>query len=430
MTSSRKTWNPQSETERLEVKGELERILASSPFRSSRRYPALLRYVVEKTLSGEVDALKERTLGIEVFHRTADYDTNADPVVRFSAGEVRRRIAQYYQETSSQSSVEIGLPTGSYIPQFFRFAPAEGLNTIAQNEVADGSEAIEVDRQKLTDHNTSLMGYEEAKAKRPLFPRSFLSGLLVGILAVSVLALVGYFLVRSPSLHDAKTPLSELWNPLLRSSEAVLISAGRTHVEDNEAPEPPNATIEQHILRPEARISFPAVQAISQVTGFLHTQHKPFRIHEAFSNSLQDLHRRPVVLVSGYNNLWTMRLLRPLRFHLEQAGALHYVVDLQHPESRDWSVDFSTPYVKQATDYAIIGRFNDATTQGPVLVVAGIGSNGSEAAGEFVVTPERLETLAKLLPHGSLDQNFEAILKVEVISGSTGAATVIATHTW
>ena len=55
--------------------------------------PGLLRYVVEQTLSGNEENLKERTLGVEVFRRSPDYDTNLDPVVRLSAGEVRKRLA-------------------------------------------------------------------------------------------------------------------------------------------------------------------------------------------------------------------------------------------------------------------------------------------------------------------------------------------------
>jgi hypothetical protein len=229
---------------------------------------------------------------------------------------------------------------------------------------------------------------------------------------------------------EIKTPLMDCWEPLLSHPDAVLISAGRTRVVEDELPEPANATIEQHILRPEARVSFSAVEAISQVVGFLQTYHKQFRIHEADSNNLGDLHRRPVVLVSGYNNTWTLRLLRPLRFHFEQIGSLHYIVDAQHPDRSEWSVDFNTPYRQETEDYAIIGRFNDPTTGGPVVVVAGIGSNGSEAAGEFIVSPDDLELLARLAPGGKLDKNFEAVLKVQVIAGDTGAATLVATQFW
>ena len=42
--------------------------------------------------------MKERTLGVEVFGRPPDYDTNADPVVRVTAAEIRKKIAQFYHE--------------------------------------------------------------------------------------------------------------------------------------------------------------------------------------------------------------------------------------------------------------------------------------------------------------------------------------------
>ena len=78
------------------VQVQLERMLASPLFRNSKRYPGFLRFVVEHSLTGERDTLKERVLGVRVFGREPDYDTNDDPVVRVTAGEVRKRIAQYY----------------------------------------------------------------------------------------------------------------------------------------------------------------------------------------------------------------------------------------------------------------------------------------------------------------------------------------------
>lgn len=430
-TANRRPWDPVSEHDRLEVKEELERILASPPFQNSRRYPALLRYVVEKALSGKTEDLKERTLGIEVFHRTVDYDTNADPVVRFSAGEVRRRIAQFYQENGSHSTVEIGMPLGTYVPQFSRVEPPEerastpnGVVLTAAAELAANAKA-----ESPSVHFTTL-AQDGSYRSRPFFQAGFLSGLFIGALVVAALSLIGVFLLPDLSWRHGKTSIMEVWGPLVNNPGTVLISVGRTHFTDKDTPEPPDATIEQHILRPEARISLSAVQAVSEVTGFLQTQRKQFRIHEAASNTLQDLHRLPVVLVSGYNNPWTVRLLNPLRFHFEQMGSLHSIVDAQHPERHDWSVDFDTAYVRQAEDYAIVARFKDATTDGPVVVVAGIGSNGSQAAGEFIVSPDTLQLLARSAPGGTLNQNFEAVLKVEVVAGNTGAVTVVATQFW
>ena len=62
--------------------------------------------------------LKERTLGIAVFGREPSYDTSTDPVVRATAGEIRKRIAQYYQESGREHEIRINLSPGSYVPEF------------------------------------------------------------------------------------------------------------------------------------------------------------------------------------------------------------------------------------------------------------------------------------------------------------------------
>ena len=100
------------------IQEQVGRLLADSHFSQSRRFPSFLRYVVEKTLAGQEDALKERTLGVEIFGRRADYDTASDPIVRVTAAEIRKRIAQYYQDPGHESELRVSLPPGSYIPQF------------------------------------------------------------------------------------------------------------------------------------------------------------------------------------------------------------------------------------------------------------------------------------------------------------------------
>src|SRR6202012_3508207 len=76
------------------------------------------RLVVEPTLAGGAEHIKERTLGIEIFGRDADYDTATDPIVRVTAAEIRKRVAQYYQEPSHSQELPITLPSGSYAPKF------------------------------------------------------------------------------------------------------------------------------------------------------------------------------------------------------------------------------------------------------------------------------------------------------------------------
>jgi hypothetical protein len=78
------------------IREQVGRILSSALFRNSKRFPAFLRYTVEHALTSS-DSLKERMIGHLVFGRDPGYDTAQDPLVRMTAGEVRKRLAQYYQ---------------------------------------------------------------------------------------------------------------------------------------------------------------------------------------------------------------------------------------------------------------------------------------------------------------------------------------------
>src|ERR1700753_899783 len=106
------------DAEKKAIQEQLERLLSNPHFSQSRRFPSFLRFVIGQTLRGQPELLKERTLGIEIFGRDADYDTASDPIVRVTATEIRKRIAQYYQEPGHESELRLSLPSGSYVPQF------------------------------------------------------------------------------------------------------------------------------------------------------------------------------------------------------------------------------------------------------------------------------------------------------------------------
>lgn len=100
---------------RAGVRAELARILSSHAFRGSRRCCGFLEYSVQHVLRGNgQEELRERTIGVEVFHRPPDYDTADDAIVRVTANEVRKRLAQYYQEVGDRSDLTIALEPGSY----------------------------------------------------------------------------------------------------------------------------------------------------------------------------------------------------------------------------------------------------------------------------------------------------------------------------
>ncbi len=114
------------------VRAELEKVANSENFQRSHQLQRFLRFVVEETLSGRGDRLKEYVIGTEVFGRPADYDPQLDSLVRVEAHRLRGALDQYYQHDDSCDGVRIELNKGSYIPVFRDLSAAEGLTAKAE----------------------------------------------------------------------------------------------------------------------------------------------------------------------------------------------------------------------------------------------------------------------------------------------------------
>lgn len=113
--------DPELSTSSAQELAELERVLASPEFRASKRGQKVLRYVVERAVAGDLDQLKERSIGFELFERDPDYDTARDSIVRVAANDVRRRLTEYYAREYPPPAIpgiRIVLPPGSYVPEF------------------------------------------------------------------------------------------------------------------------------------------------------------------------------------------------------------------------------------------------------------------------------------------------------------------------
>ena len=100
------------------VRAQLDRILASPGFVNADRLSRFLRFVVERTLEGEGDQLKEYRLGTEVFDRPADYDPRLDSIVRVEARRLRSKLAEYYEGPGRGDPLVIRVDKGSYVATF------------------------------------------------------------------------------------------------------------------------------------------------------------------------------------------------------------------------------------------------------------------------------------------------------------------------
>lgn len=100
------------------IRDQLERILASPQFAGSARMSRFLRFVVERSLAGEGERLKEYVIGIEVFDRGNGYDPRVDSIVRVEAGRLRGKLDEYYHGMGNGDAVRIRLKKGGYAPFF------------------------------------------------------------------------------------------------------------------------------------------------------------------------------------------------------------------------------------------------------------------------------------------------------------------------
>ncbi len=387
---------PLTVEQRDAVLEQLGAILSNPLFKHSKHYPAFLRFVVERSLEGQEARLKERAIGVEVFGREPDYDTNLDPVVRSSACEVRKRVAQYYHEPGHEAEIRIELHSGSYVPEF-RF-PAAPAVPISQPERASAVAPVSHWR-----------------------PRPRMTAVLLATPALLLL------LVGAVAWRGASTPLDRFWAPVWSSSDALMLCMGDSRPAQPVGHEP---TV-LDVMRGD-RLAFSDAVTMGRITGLLSASRKKYDVRNFQDFTLTELRKGPVVLIGAFNNDWTLRLDSSLRFVFEKdlTTQATYIRDRQKPSRSPWKGDPTMPYSRYTEDFAIVSRFVSPLTEKMAVVVAGMAKDGTMAAGEFVSEPQYMEALERLAPNGWQRKNLQVVLRTEVVNGSPGPPIIVATHFW
>jgi len=392
------------------VREQLKRLLAHPLFANSKRYPVLLAYTVEQTLLGNSSELKERTIGVEAFGRDPLYDVNLDPVVRTTAAEVRKRLIQYYYNHPGELLIE--LPVGSYVANFSEPDASQATST----PVAPPAE-------------TGQAAFEEMFATTPYPPEPRLSehGRLhwIPITAGLIFALLAGFGLGRIRFPRQPSSLQLFWQPITSGSGRVTYCLG----------EPVDATDREQIdlsqgMPLNGGLDVSDVITLAQSIAPLVPRHDAFRVVSASGTEFAQLREGPDVLIGAFDNIWTMRVTQDLPFGFESENHIREIVDRKSSQKRIWTLQWQVPYKKLARDYAIVARIHDNVTGQPVIILAGILGEGTEAASEVVSNPVYLNALLQKASRNWEHFNLEAVIETNVIEGQPGPPRVVAVATW
>ena len=409
------------------VRGELDRILASPEFRASKRCQDFLAFVVERTLAGLPESLKERTIGIEVFGRPTSYDTSVDGIVRINASEVRKRLAIYYADPGRASPYRIGLPVGSYVPVFSK--PGSPPANCDPSHVSDANGTATL---ATNGHPTTIV----VEAHRT--PRYRLKAvLLTGAIVVAAIASISWF-----DLRPVKTIVDQFWQPLFDSSNPILVVPAYVPVYSPTSETPvylpgSNALVpvpNPHAPTPNGPFTLLTDQYVGggdlvaafQLSSMLMQQHHPVNLRMSEGVTLDDLRNTPTVLI-GYSSTQWSDVTNKFRFFVDDAM---YGMIRDNGKPTDWYPHHETLQHHTDEDYAVISRAFDPETHSMLILVSGCLQYGTEGAARLIASPEQLSAALRDAPKDWQKKNLQLVIHFDVVANSPASSKVVASYYW
>ncbi len=391
----------------LEVRRHLAEILESPAFRTSVRSQQFLQFVVEETLGGRTDSLKERVIGERIFGRQADYDTGQDSIVRVKANEVRRRLSQFYEQ-HPDSAVRIEMVSGSY-----------GI------------------RMRVPDRTPPPL-----PAAMPEPKPSVVGRLAVASLCVAIAAFATYLMAR-----PARTPFDEFWGPFLTKEKPLLIcmptlEAFRIYGRERNTliqtfqPRPPGLrpvqapplTDAKIVPEPGLLVGVGDARALTLIHAFAAVGGARVQTRASAMTTYADLSAGPSVIIGGETNQWSADLADGHRFLQTRHEGRNVVLDRQTKQPVCLKAQTWEPVGR--SDCGIITRIPKSVSGGALLLAAGLDHFGTSAAGELLVNKERLTAVLEKAGPDWRNRNLQIFFTVDRVRDGIGEAQVKAVHTW
>lgn len=445
------------------LRQHLKDIVEGPAFKGSHRSAQFLIYVVEQSIAGRFESLKERLIGVELFGRDASYDTGVDAIVRVTASDVRRRLLRHYTENGSASTIRINLPSGSYIPEITPERPggdqasatseAPQQPELQTNPTGNQADSPEVSDTKAVVADHGSVSPATISRSQGLDTRHWI---LIGCVIVAVgFAALGFSWKKArdkAALPPTIFPWTVLFSPtkpthLITSDPNMIviqkITGSQISVSDyanrQYIPASNHLTPEQlrycHLILwgdNSAAAVDPPITA--RIAALAEAYSGTIAVQPARGIQLADLKTNDnfIFLGSPRSNPWSALFERALdfRFVYDEARKLEIIQNV-HPR-RGEQAEYVPTALGWATgqSYAIIGFVQNLEQKGQILLLAGLSGEGTEAAGRFVTDPARLSEALRacgVQPSGPL-KHFEILLRLSTMAGSPTAEDIVACH--
>jgi hypothetical protein len=407
---------------------QVERILRSDELRTSEVLRQILKFLLEKTVSGEADHLKEYTVAIDGLGKSATYDPQHNSAVRIQVGRLRQKLAEYYRGEGKDDSVIVDIPKG-------RFKLTYELRPTIATQVPPVPPPVIDPSQAIDDFTVSA----EPATRSFSFPRWLVWAAAALAIAVSAFFLGRLSQARSKYTADWTPELQTLWSPFLGSNRPLLIS-----IEDPlfvEMRSYPGAYFRDRTLNTWTEVvNSPSVAGMRNLFG--NNEMQPSRYYTTFGEanasfligsrlgphahsvsfvrssqlSLQQLADNNVIFV-GVQNLFFDEELQALPMATQLVPVLEGVRN-PHPSAGEPSVfldQYSTAPSQEGFVYALVSHLPGPLGNGDVESFTSNCSAGYVGAVQWLTDPGSARLLVAKMKEasgGRMPRYYQVLLKV------------------
>lgn len=415
------------------LRRHLDDLTQAPSFKGSHRCQQFLRFVVERVLDGAVDQLKERTIGIELFHRLPTYDTGEDAIVRVTASDVRRRLLQHYGRYGDASQFRIRLQPGSYVPEIEHLslaAPASEISPSLPMAVSTEQELTVVPEPPRTRWLVRALWFVAA-----------------AVLIVAVAVVVGWKPVVTPA---SLLPWSAVFRPghatqlitsdpniehlqeLTGTDISVSDYANQNYVPDPNALSPTQRMFYVFYQHADNAAAVDTPMAVS--IGRLAPANVQVLVRSARSLRITDLETDDnlILLGSPRSNPWVQIFQKQLDFQFIFSKEMNQeIIRDGRPRPGEQTIYIPTARgFATGESFAILALVQNPNQSGQVLLLAGANGEGTQAAGHIASDHEHLLAALKFcgISPRTRVQGLELLLRLHTMAGSPSTVEMVACH--